>query len=166
MQLSDRVTGLFLAGLGAVAAWQASKLPPIPGQQIGPAVFPMVIGIGLCLCGLLIALRIGRHFEDEAEADLAAHQDAPVADYPGMFGLPVGLNALVPIFLLIFYVLTVDILGFVPVAAIMFGLAALTLRASPKLALLMAVVAPPLVHLVFYKLLRVPLPGGLLPMPW
>jgi len=166
MQLSDRVTGLALAGLGAIAAWHASKLPPIPGQQIGPAVFPMVIGLGLCACGLLIALGIGRHFEEEAEADLAAHQDAPPPVNVGLFGLPAGLNALVPIALLIFYVLTVEALGFVPVAAVVIGVASLTLRASPLLALAMAVIAPPLVHLVFYKLLRVPLPPGLLPMPW
>jgi hypothetical protein len=30
----------------------------------------------------------------------------------------------------------------------------------------MALGAPPLVHLVFYTLLRVPLPEGLLAMPW
>jgi putative tricarboxylic transport membrane protein len=29
-----------------------------------------------------------------------------------------------------------------------------------------AAIAPVLVHLAFYKLLRVPLPAGLLPMPW
>jgi putative tricarboxylic transport membrane protein len=34
----------------------------------------MVIGIGLILCGLMIALGIGHSFEDEAEADLAAVQ--------------------------------------------------------------------------------------------
>ena len=32
--------------------------------------------------------------------------------------------------------------------------------------LLLALLAPPLVHLVFYKLLRVPLPAGLLGLPW
>jgi putative tricarboxylic transport membrane protein len=166
MQLSDRITGLVLASLGAVAAWHASKLPPIPGQQIGPAVFPTVIGVGLCICGLLIALRVGRSFEDAAEADLASHQDAPAEPMQGMFGLPVGLNALVPIILLVFYVLAVEKLGFIPVAAIIIGLAALVLRAPPRLALAMAILAPPAIHLVFYKLLRVPLPPGLLPMPW
>jgi putative tricarboxylic transport membrane protein len=28
------------------------------------------------------------------------------------------------------------------------------------------VLAPIAIHLIFYKLLRVPLPPGLLPMPW
>ena len=71
MQLSDRITGPFLVALGALAAYGGSRLPPVPGQQIGPNVFPMVVGIGLALCGVMIALGIGRRFEEEAEADLA-----------------------------------------------------------------------------------------------
>ena len=35
-----------------------------------------------------------------------------------------------------------------------------------RLALALGAIAPVLIHLVFYKLLRVPLPDGLLPMPW
>ena len=50
----------------------------MPGQQVGPNVFPMVVGAGLVLCGVLIALGIGRQLEDEAEADLAAIEGPPV----------------------------------------------------------------------------------------
>ena len=71
MQLSDRVTGLFLVALGALAAHGGSRLPPVPGQQIGPNVFPLVVGIGVVICGGLIALGVGRRYEEEAEADLA-----------------------------------------------------------------------------------------------
>jgi hypothetical protein len=38
--------------------------------------------------------------------------------------------------------------------------------AYTKLALPLAVLAPVGIHLIFGKLLRVPLPPGLLPMPW
>lgn len=165
MRLSDRTTGVFLAGLGGVTAYGASFLPPIPGQQVGPSIFPIVVGLGLVLCGVLIAFGIGRRFEDEAEADLAAHQDAP-APSKAEGGWLSGLRALIPIGAIVFYVLTVDPLGFVPVAALMVGVTAYALRAPLWLAIGMALVAPPLVHLVFYKLLRVPLPDGLLPMPW
>ena len=37
-----------LVGLGAAAAYGGSLLPPVPGQQVGPNVFPMVVGAGLC----------------------------------------------------------------------------------------------------------------------
>jgi putative tricarboxylic transport membrane protein len=60
----------------------------------------------------------------------------------------------------------VDKLGFVPTAAIIALVAGKTLGASWRLAVPIAAIAPVLVHLAFYKLLRVPLPAGLLPMPW
>ena len=46
MRLPDRVTGLFLVGLGAAAAYGGWQLPPVPGQPVGPNVFPLVIGTG------------------------------------------------------------------------------------------------------------------------
>src|SRR6201994_4514033 len=81
MRLPDRVTGLFLVGLGAAAAYGGwpvppgprppayggGRLPPVPGQPVGPNVFPLVIGTGLALCGLAIAFGIGHSFEEEEE---------------------------------------------------------------------------------------------------
>jgi len=165
MHLPDRHTGVFLVGLGALAAYGGSRLPPVPGQQIGPSVFPMVIGIGLMLCGALIALGIGHHFEEEAEAELAAHSDEPPPTVVklGLFG---SLKVLLPPALLLLYVAVVDRLGFVPTGAVMVLATALALGARARLAVPLALAAPVAVHLVFSKLLRVPLPAGLLPMPW
>jgi putative tricarboxylic transport membrane protein len=165
MRLADRFTGLFLVGLGALAAYGGSRLPPVPGQPVGPNVFPMVVGIGLSVCGLMIAIGIGHHFEEEAEADLAAHTThSPEEDVPHH---PIWyLRALIPPALLLFYVFTVDRIGFVPTAAIMVVVTAVTLGASLRLAIPLALLAPVGVHLIFYKLLRVPLPDGWLPMPW
>jgi putative tricarboxylic transport membrane protein len=165
MKLSDRLTGLFLVGLGGAAWYGGSLLPPVPGQQVGPNVFPMVVGGGLVLCGAMIALGIGAKFEAEAEADVAAHQDG---------GMPApkddtwanGLKALIPPALLFFYVLVADRLGFIPTAFVMVLTAALAFGARLGLALPVALLAPIGVHLIFLKLLRVPLPPGLLPMPW
>jgi putative tricarboxylic transport membrane protein len=165
MQLSDRVTGLLLIALGGVAAYGGSRLPPVPGQQIGPNVFPVVVGAGLILCGALIALGIGHRFEEEAEADLAAHSDQ-AAEPPRAHSWWRGLMALVPPGLLLFYVLTVDRLGFLVTAAIVVLAAAVALGARLRLAVPLAIAAPLAVHLVFSKLLRVPLPPGLLSAPW
>ena len=153
MQLSDRVTGGALVLLGAAAAYGGSRLPAVPGQDVGPAAFPMLIGGGLVLCGVLIAFGIGQAFE------------APEADAEGAPRFA-GLRALLPPALLVFYVLTVDRLGFLPTAAAMVLATALTFGARWRLAAPVAIAAPLLVHLVFYKLLRVPLPAGLLPAPW
>jgi putative tricarboxylic transport membrane protein len=165
MQLSARITGLFLIALGGLAAYGGSRLSPVPGQQVGPDVFPMVIGTGLCLCGGLIALGVGHSFEDEAEADLAAHSDH-AESVPRRGGRWRGLMALIPPGLLLFYVLTVDRLGFALTAGLMVLTAAIALGGRLRLAIQLAIVAPIIVHLLFSKLLRVPLPPGLLPLPW
>ena len=164
MRLSDRTTGLFLVGLGALAAYGGSLLPPVPGQQVGPNVFPVVIGSGLAICGLMIAFGIGHKFEEEAEADLAVIGGAK--DAPKERGFFFGLRVLVPPALLLFYVFMVDRIGFIPTAAIIAFTVATMLGARLKLAIPVAVLAPIGVHLVFSKLLRVPLPEGYLPMPW
>ncbi len=167
MRLSDSVTGLATFGLGAVAAFAGSRLPPRPGQQVGPNVFPMVVGIGLGLCGLMIAFGIGHTFEEEAEADLAAHSDLPTeGQVLAAHGPLYKLRLLIPPALLVFYVFVVDALGFYLTTAVMIAIAAFAFGAKPRLALPVALIAPVIVHLVFYKLLRVPLPAGLISMPW
>ena len=164
MRLPDRITGFFLVGLGGLAAYGGSLLPPVPGQRVGPNVFPMVVGLGLCLCGLMIAFGIGRRFEDVAEADLAKIEGGAAATEETR---PLyRLRVLLPPALLLFYVLAVERIGFVPTAAIVIFVSALALGARLRLALPLAMLAPIVVHLLFYKLLRVPLPAGYLPMPW
>ncbi|QRM33951.1 tripartite tricarboxylate transporter TctB family protein [Microvirga sp. VF16] len=165
MQLSDRITGSFVATLGVLAAFGGSRLPPVPGQDVGPSAFPMLIGIGLVLCGVLIVLGIGHSFEEEAEADLAA-VEGPPQHAQTTKPLSYRLRALLPPGLLLFYVVAVDRLGFVPTAAAMIFAGALAFGAKLPVALPLAAIAPIAIHLIFYKLLRVPLPAGLLPMPW
>jgi len=163
MLLSDRVTGGAIATLGAAAFFYGSKLPPVPGQQVGPSAFPMVVGAGLVLCGVMIVLGIGRRFEEVAEADVVSHS-APELLEP----LPAWRNwlALLPPALLLFYAFASETLGFLPTAAIMVLTASLAFGARPKLAVPLALIAPFVINLIFLKLLRVPLPDGLLPFPW
>lgn len=151
MPLSDRVTGIALAGLGAAAVLGASRLPPIPGQSVGPAAFPSVVGAALVVAGLAIAF-----VKRPSEAAVAR-------DRLGLGGL---LRLAIPPALLLFYVFASDALGFLLTAAIMVLAAALALGAPMRLALSTAIVSPLVVHAVFGKLLRVALPDGLLAPPW
>jgi putative tricarboxylic transport membrane protein len=156
-----------MVALGGLAAYGGSRLPPVPGQQIGPNVFPMVVGIGLVLCGGMIALRIGRSFEDEAEADLAkitSTEEAVASQTTSSW--KTGIKVLLPPAMLLFYVYAVDKLGFLPTAAAIVLTIATALGARLMLAVPLALGAPLFVNLVFSKLLRVPLPSGLLPLPW
>jgi putative tricarboxylic transport membrane protein len=158
MQFSDRITGGFLVVLGVLAAYGGSLLPPVPGQPVGPNIFPIVIGVGLAICGLLIAFGIGHNFEAEEKIE-------PTAD-----GSAVATRSMwwiiVPPLLLLFYVFAVEWLGFVLTSAIIAFITSMSLRGTLKIAIAMAIASPLVVHLVFAKLLRVPLPAGLLPLPW
>jgi putative tricarboxylic transport membrane protein len=163
MQLSDRITGGLIATLGAVSFFYGSKLPPVPGQEVGPSAFPMVVGAGLALCGGLIVFGIGRHFEEVAEADVISHSEPELLE-----PLPAWRSwlALIPPGLVFFYALASERLGFLVTSAIMVLIASFAFGAKPKLAVPLAVIAPFIINLIFLKLLRVPLPGGLLPFPW
>jgi putative tricarboxylic transport membrane protein len=162
MQLSDRVTGLFLVGLGGACAYGGWLLPPVPGQQIGPNVFPMVIGFGLILCGMMIAFGVGHSFEEEEELVAALPGEEP----PPPISWVRSLLALLPPGLLVFYVYAVDRLGFWLTAGVITLVASMALGARLRLAIPLAIITPMAVDLIFSKLLRVPLPQGLLPMPW
>jgi putative tricarboxylic transport membrane protein len=59
-----------------------------------------------------------------------------------------------------------DRLGFILTATLIVYVTATALGARWKVALPLAVLAPIGIHLIFSKLLRVPLPPGVLPMPW
>ena len=172
MKVSDRVTGAMLAGLGAAAYWGGSLLPPVPGQQVGPNVFPMVIGAALVVCGVLIMLGIGRTFEEEEQIVTSATGDVaqaralePERGFVSGF-LHDGWKVLVPPAALFFYYFASERLGFWITASLMILTLACSQGAKLKWAVALAVVAPALVHVVFYKLLRVPLPMGLLKFPW
>src|SRR4029078_13416911 len=77
-----------------------------------------------------------------------------------------GLRALLPPALLLFYVVVSDGLGFIITPALSVFVPSSALGARWKLSLPLAVLAPIGIHLIFAKLLRVPLPAGLLPLPW
>ena len=162
MKLSDRVTGLLLVFLGLASFWGGSRLPPVPGQQIGPSVFPMVVGAGLVLLGALIALHVGRSFEDEAEADLEAHLAADpearaTAEADAAYAQKRRHLVYLPPALLVFYYLVSERIGFFPTAAIMIAVLAFTFNARRVHILPLAIFGSLFVQTVFVKLLRVPL---------
>ena len=114
----------------------------------------------------MIAFGIGRSFEEEAEADLAAHSDRPSDDQIlAAHGPLYKLRVLIPPALLVFYALAADRLGFYLTTALIILVASLTFGGRLRLAVPLALLAPLLVHLAFYKLLRVPFPSASYPCP-
>jgi putative tricarboxylic transport membrane protein len=165
VHLPDRLTGLFVGALGVLAAYGGSRLPPIPGQQVGPSAFPILIGIGLVVSGGLIAASFGRRFEEDAEAVPAALEEVGSTRHHPR-GLPAALRLVVPPALLLLYATVADTVGFLSTAGLMVLVLSLVLRARLRLAVPLAVLAPIGAQLLFGKLLGVALPPGLLSIPW
>jgi putative tricarboxylic transport membrane protein len=152
VKLNDAVFGLLFLLLGAAVLAAIQGYPKIPGQPVGPALFPGLIACGLCVCGVLL---VARGWRGRADHPWLAWEDW-VRSPRHVAALAVLLGAI------LFYILAADKLGFLPAAALVLLSLFLVLKVPPGRAVVIAVIAALVVHFAFYKLLRVPLPWGVL----
>ena len=150
MQRTDRWVGIGLALLALAVLWTARAFPNVPGQKLGAAFLPMIIGSGLLLCaiGLLVRSLRAAAYADEAP------RAAPGSEHFG--------SALVIIGAVLAYLLLSERLGFLILAPLCLLAVFRALRVGWRPAIGWALGGTLLVHLAFYKLLRVPLPWGLI----
>jgi putative tricarboxylic transport membrane protein len=152
VKVNDAVSGAALAALGGVVLWHIQSFPPMHGQKFGAAWFPGLIAVGLIACGALLIVSRLRASSSQPWFALPewSRRSRPVAGVASILG---GLVA---------YVLVVDTLGFHITATALLLLWSRLLDASWRLALPVALAATIVIHLAFYKLLKVPLAWGLL----
>lgn len=152
MKLNDAIFGALLLILGMAVLAVVQGYPKIPGQQVGPALFPGLIAMGLCMGGVILMLRGWRERADRAWFALEDWVRSP--RHVLAFAVMVGS--------VVFYIVVSERLGFlISSAAILFALFRV-LQVPAGRAVLTAVLATLVIHLAFYKLLRVPLPWGVL----
>ncbi len=152
MKLNDAVFGLLLLALGGAVLAIVQGYPKIPGQQVGPALFPGLIATGLCVGGVLLLVRGWR---DRAVSPWVKLEDW-VRSPRHLLGFAVVLASM------LFYIYVSEALGFLITSVLILVANFLVLKVPPGRALLVAVIATLLIHFAFYKLLRVPLPWGVL----
>ena len=166
MKVNDALLGAALAALGAVVLWHIQGFPPMPGQKYGPAWFPGLIAIGLIVCG---ALLFAAHLRADSGAQrrAGAPQNRRAASPEPLIALPEWTRRGRPVASvasvlagLVAYVLVVDAVGFHITAAALLLVWSRLLGASWRLAVPIALAATLVIHLSFYKLLKVPLPWG------
>ena len=159
MKFNDAVWGAVLLAFAAALLWHVQGFPVIPGQRVGPSALPGALAVGLGLCGAILLLRGLR----ERAAGAVAWVTLPdwFASAPQLRGFAV----LVAVNLL--YLIAVDRLGFVLVGVVYLSALMWVLRVRLVHALPIAIVMTLLIHACFYKLLKVPLPWGVLqPIAW
>ena len=152
MKLNDAIFGLVLLALGAAVLFGVQGYPRIPNQPVGPALFPGLVAVGLCACGALLVLKGWR----------TRHAQRWLAWEPWVRSPRHVLSLVVLLASIVFYIVAAQRIGFLPAAVAILVALMLTLRVRPAVAVAVAIVASLLIHFAFYKLLRVPLPWGLL----
>jgi len=152
VKINDAVLGVVLLALGVGVLWHVQSFPKIPGQNVGPALFPGIIAAGLIVCTLLL---IVSGLRPRARA-------AWVEGLPWMRS-PRHVAAFATLVLsTVAYILLSTSVGFLIVASL--GLFAMLVAFGVRsgVAIIVAIVGTIVIWYAFYKLLRVPLPWGVL----
>jgi putative tricarboxylic transport membrane protein len=125
----------------------------MPGQKFGPAWFPGLIAAGFGVCGVFLIVA-------------GVRQGGPWLALPEWVRRPrplVGVGSVIAGLLL--YILAANTLGFHITGILLLAFWIRVLGGSWRMAGVVAVLATVAIHLSFYKILRIPLPWGLLE-PW
>lgn len=151
MRVPDAIAGLVTAALGVAAIAISWRFPAIPGQPIGPAAFPTLVGTALMVSGITLFIS-GRLRGASAPVEAGETAGGRKARLP-FLAVVLGLGL---------YAVVVAPLGFHLASALLLGALLLSFGVRRGRALAVAAVVPLLLHYVFYSLLRVPLPWGVL----
>ena len=155
MKINDAVWGALLLALSAAVFFAIRSFPNIPGQNIGPGAFPGLIAAALAGCAAILVVR----------GVLELRAGGRLVVLGAWLRSPRHVvNFLLTCAAIAFYVLAVQRLGFLVTATLLLLALFLQLRVKPWLAVAAALAATVVIHLAFYKLLRVNLPWGVLPV--
>lgn len=157
MRLNDAVPGVFLILFALAEMAYTTTFPATFGQQIGPDLFPQLIGIGLLGCGVILVI-----------SGLAERERVPFVKV-GVWATDRGafINFLLVPAAPLLYILASDWLGFIPTALIILVTLLYRFGVSPLTSLALALATTLVIQQVFANVLLVPLPWGLLqPIAW
>lgn len=153
MHSKDLYCGIVLIALGGWIAWEASGFPALAGMAYGAGLFPTIAAVGMCLCGAFIVLSalIMRYKAIPPQAD----DDVESNGFRGV------ANTIVVIVVVVLYALFLNTLGFHLVSFLALFSLFLVLQVRWLTSLILAVGVTVTVHFIFYSLLHVPLPWGI-----
>jgi putative tricarboxylic transport membrane protein len=154
VRINDAVFGAVLLLFAAAMIWHTRTFPGMPGQDYGPALFPVLIGIGFGVTGLVLVVT-GLRRRRAAEPWFAGGDWLrSKRELGGFLAVVLGL---------LFYILASGWLGFVPTSVLLLTAWLVTFRGGHWVSSAAIAVAVTLaVNYAFTQHLLVPLPLGLL----
>jgi putative tricarboxylic transport membrane protein len=155
MESKDHYCGIVLMLFGGWIAWEASSFPALAGMPYGPGLFPTIAALGMSICGVLILFTslIKRRKSTEP-----LDQKPPAG---GKAGRPL-FNSLAVILMVVLYALFLNTLGFHVISFFMLTVLFIVLQVHWITTIILAVGVTVGVHFIFYSVLHVPLPWGLM----
>jgi len=157
MKFNDAISGALLLALSIAVLVAIQAFPKIPGQNIGPGAFPGLLASLLALCSLILIFRGLKERGAQKWIELGAW----LQSWQHL------RSFLVTVACLAFYITLSNTLGFIICGFVVLCAMMWTLNTRPQLFIPIALVATLVIHTIFYKGLRVPLPWGvMLPIAW
>lgn len=157
MKFNDAVSGAVLLALAIAILVNVSSYPSVPGQNIGPNVFPALLAVLLAICSVLLIRKGLAESKHEAWTEIGEWMRSD--HHLRNFTITIGS--------LMFYIFASEPLGFLICGTVILSLMFWALAVRRTLILPLAVLITLVIHTVFYKGLRVPLPWGILqPLQW
>ncbi|CAN5785041.1 tripartite tricarboxylate transporter TctB family protein [soil metagenome] len=151
----EAVVALGLIVMGAVVLLEVREIRvPRALTQVGPRVFPSIIGWGLIVVGLWYAVDVLRGHRAASSDDSEDADPSLPADWSTLIGLGIALIA---------YAALMEPAGFIIASAVMFLLAALSMGSRQYVRdVIVCIVVSTVVYYVFTEWLGIRLPEGLL----
>jgi putative tricarboxylic transport membrane protein len=164
MRLHPTLLGLVFMALAAAYFGYTFTFPALPGQDVGPALFPRVVAVGIFVCGLVITLRGWR---DRSSSTMAPSRPGqPLVAVDDSLRAPrARWSFVLMVAAIVFYLVAAPRLGFLPVAAVIVAVLAWWFGSRVWVATLAGVTAALVVQWFFGTVMRIPLPRGLF-MQW
>ena len=152
MKINDAVFGALLLVLGLAVLLHVQSFPKIPGQNVGPALFPGSVAGALVICALLLIVSGVRSRPQNAWFEGPPWMRSP--RHAGAFVAVVGST--------IAYIVLANAVGFLIIAPLALFAMFIAFGVRRRTAVIVAFVGTLVIWYAFYKLLRVPLPWGVL----
>jgi len=160
MKFNDAVFGIFLIVFAIAEIIYTRTFPALHGQRFGASDFPVLIGVGLIICGCLLVVN-GYKQRTASPIEEAINKEPNLLTIAGWSEKPRSvINFFIVILSILFFILFVDTLGFVITAFSILLLLFIRLQNGVVASLVAAFFMTGVSKLLFGVWLLVPLPIG------
>ena len=151
MKINDTIVGAGFVVAGALIIVGTLNYPSLDAGHPGPSLFPRLLGGLMAVFGGLVGV-----------GGLRARDATEEVAWLRLYRNSAFINAVFVLGAVVTYIVMVGRIGFLLMGTLILSVLMWRLRVRPLTALVVAIVFTNFVYLLFAKILRVPLPGGIL----